>query len=64
MPPEPVFARVSDIEGGTTRRTGVRAMCGIAGYVGISEGWGEPVLRRMAAVQAHRGPDGEGVVGE
>ena len=37
-------------------------MCGIAGYVGISEAWGEPVLRRMAAAQAHRGPDGEGIV--
>jgi asparagine synthase (glutamine-hydrolysing) len=37
-------------------------MCGIAGYVGISEVWGMPVLRRMAAAQAHRGPDGEGIV--
>jgi asparagine synthase (glutamine-hydrolysing) len=36
-------------------------MCGIAGYLGISEVWGVPVLRRMAAAQAHRGPDGEGV---
>lgn len=37
-------------------------MCGIAGYVGISESWGESVLRRMASAQAHRGPDGEGIV--
>jgi len=35
-------------------------MCGLAGYVGISAGYGRDVLRRMAAVQAHRGPDGEG----
>ncbi len=35
-------------------------MCGLAGYVGISDEYGLPVLRRMARVQAHRGPDGEG----
>jgi asparagine synthase (glutamine-hydrolysing) len=35
-------------------------MCGLAGYVGISAGYGRDVLRRMADVQAHRGPDGEG----
>lgn len=37
-------------------------MCGIAGYVGISAAWGLPLLRRMAAAQAHRGPDGEGIM--
>lgn len=35
-------------------------MCGIAGYIGISAFWGEPVLRRMADAQVHRGPDGDG----
>jgi asparagine synthase (glutamine-hydrolysing) len=35
-------------------------MCGIAGYVGISACYGREVLERMAAVQAHRGPDGDG----
>jgi asparagine synthase (glutamine-hydrolysing) len=35
-------------------------MCGIAGYVGLDREAGDPVLRRMAAAQAHRGPDGEG----
>ncbi|NUS71778.1 MAG: asparagine synthase (glutamine-hydrolyzing) [Corynebacteriales bacterium] len=35
-------------------------MCGIAGYTGISTENGHAVLRRMARVQAHRGPDGEG----
>ncbi len=35
-------------------------MCGLAGYVGISASYGRGVLQRMAAVQEHRGPDGEG----
>ncbi len=35
-------------------------MCGLAGYVGIDEESGRPLLRRMAELQAHRGPDGEG----
>lgn len=35
-------------------------MCGIAGYIGISAAWGEPLLRRMADAQVHRGPDGDG----
>ncbi len=35
-------------------------MCGIAGYVGISRGYGPAILERMARAQAHRGPDGEG----
>nr|WP_018253355.1 asparagine synthase (glutamine-hydrolyzing) [Salinispora mooreana] len=39
-------------------------MCGIAGYVGISAFWGEPVLRRMADAQVHRGPDGDGYLAE
>lgn len=39
-------------------------MCGIAGYVGISAFWGEPVLHRMADAQVHRGPDGEGYLAE
>lgn len=33
-------------------------MCGIAGYYGFDED--KPLLRRMNAAQAHRGPDGEG----
>jgi asparagine synthase (glutamine-hydrolysing) len=37
-------------------------MCGLAGYVGIPESEGLEVLRRMAAAQHHRGPDGEGVL--
>ncbi|MDM4719586.1 asparagine synthase (glutamine-hydrolyzing) [Micromonospora sp. WMMA1363] len=39
-------------------------MCGIAGYIGISAIWGEPVLRRMADAQVHRGPDGDGYLAE
>jgi asparagine synthase (glutamine-hydrolysing) len=35
-------------------------MCGLAGYVGISETTGKAVLERMAAAQEHRGPDGSG----
>ncbi|WP_131735533.1 asparagine synthase (glutamine-hydrolyzing) [Actinomadura roseirufa] len=35
-------------------------MCGVAGYVGITGESGEDVLRRMAAAQEHRGPDGSG----
>ncbi|WP_033667395.1 asparagine synthase (glutamine-hydrolyzing), partial [Salinispora fenicalii] len=39
-------------------------MCGIAGYTGISAFWGEPVLRRMADAQVHRGPDGDGYLAD
>ena len=35
-------------------------MCGLAGYVGIDEEHGRALLARMADLQAHRGPDGEG----
>lgn len=35
-------------------------MCGLAGYVGLDEQTGRPLLQRMADAQAHRGPDGEG----
>jgi asparagine synthase (glutamine-hydrolysing) len=35
-------------------------MCGIAGYVGYDRAAGGPALHRMAAAEAHRGPDGEG----
>src|SRR5215475_1705786 len=35
-------------------------MCGIAGYVGLHPDLGRDTLIRMAAAQAHRGPDGEG----
>jgi asparagine synthase (glutamine-hydrolysing) len=36
-------------------------MCGIAGYVGISSGYGPAILERMADAQVHRGPDGAGI---
>lgn len=35
-------------------------MCGIAGYCGLDETTGRPILERMSVAQAHRGPDGEG----
>ena len=35
-------------------------MCGLAGYVGIDEEHGRALLARMADLQVHRGPDGEG----
>ena len=35
-------------------------MCGLAGYVGIDEARGRVLLQRMADLQAHRGPDGQG----
>ena len=35
-------------------------MCGVAGYVGLDEATGAPVLAAMAAAQRHRGPDGDG----
>jgi asparagine synthase (glutamine-hydrolysing) len=35
-------------------------MCGLAGYVGLADQSGQPLLQRMADTQAHRGPDGEG----
>lgn len=34
-------------------------MSGIAGYVGLRPGAGEPVLERMARQLVHRGPDGQ-----
>ncbi len=40
-------------------------MCGIAGYVGLAETVGTPLLELMGRAQRHRGPDGHGVhVGE
>lgn len=35
-------------------------MCGLAGYVGIGEAHGRLLLQRMADLQVHRGPDGQG----
>ncbi|HET6213943.1 MAG TPA: asparagine synthase (glutamine-hydrolyzing) [Micromonosporaceae bacterium] len=35
-------------------------MCGLAGYVGVDSERGRSLLQRMADLQAHRGPDGEG----
>ena len=35
-------------------------MCGIAGFVLRGQGEGASLLRSMAAVIAHRGPDDEG----
>ncbi|HEX6469584.1 MAG TPA: asparagine synthase (glutamine-hydrolyzing) [Streptosporangiaceae bacterium] len=37
-------------------------MCGLAGYLGISENAGRDILERMAAAQEHRGPDGSGIL--
>lgn len=39
----------------------VRPMCGLAGYLGISEERGLSALQRMGDIQAHRGPDGDGI---